>query len=893
LFVITEDETNSLQHYGILRRSGRYPWGSGGNVANRSKSFLDYVSSMQKQGMTEAQVAEGVGLTTKELRALKSIAKAEARAADITFAQRLKAKGAANTVIGERLGINESSVRELLKAGQLDKTQQLRNIADVLKSNVDEKGMIDIGTGVERQLGISKEKLAAAVAMLSEEGYATRSFKIEQVGTGLLTEYKVLVPESVTQKEAWANRANLRQINEFSDDGGRTNLGLLPPLSVDSKRIGINYAEDGGADADGVIFVRPGVADLSLGGGNYAQVRVAVDGTHFLKGMAVYKDDLPAGVDLVFNTNKSSTGNKLDAMKPMKTVGKTGEIDMDNPFGSSINRQIISLGADGKPKVTSAMNLIYEEGTWDTWNRQLSSQFLSKQDVKLARQQLDFLYNKNETALDEIMSLTNPVIKRDLLRKFGDEADAAAVHLAAAAMPRQSTKVLIPSNSMKPTEVYAPTYRNGERVVLVRHPHGGTFEIPELVVNNRDPATKKLLGNAPDAIGINAEVAKRLSGADFDGDTVIVIPNDRGQVKTSPPLKALQNFDPIREYPAYEGMPTMRSDRKQMEMGSISNLITDMTIMGATQTEIARAVKHSMVVIDAEKHNLNYKQSYLDNGIPALKEKYLGRSDKGASTLISLAGSRVDVPERQPRRMSKGGPIDPATGRKVYEYTGRTYVDKTGKVVSKTQRSEKLAETDDAFTLSAGTRIETEYATYSNRMKALANRARKESLAVKNIPYSPSAKKVYEKEVKSLDAKLNLAEKNAPRERQAQIVANAIRAAKRRDNPDMTREEKKKIDGMALVEARARTGAGKARIDISPKEWEAIQAGAITTSKLESILRNSDAKKVKELATPRTSLLMTSTKTSQAKALLKQGYTQAEVADAIGVSLTTLKTSLA
>ncbi len=63
--------------------------------------------------------------------------------------------------------------------------------------------------------------------------------------------------------------------------------------------------------------------------------------------------------------------------------------------------------------------------------------------------------------------------------------------------------------------------------------------------------------NAPDAIGINPKVAQKLSGADFDGDAVIVIPNHNGLVKTSASLEGLKNFDPITAYSPYEGMRTI------------------------------------------------------------------------------------------------------------------------------------------------------------------------------------------------------------------------------------------------------------------------------------------------------------------------------------------------
>ena len=122
-----------------------------------------------------------------------------------------------------------------------------------------------------------------------------------------------------------------------------------PPLSISSRRIGINYGEEG-SKADGVIYVRPGVDDVRIGSKRYGQVRIAVDGTHYLKGMAVYRDDLPPGMDLVFNTNKADTGRKKDAMKELSD-------DPDFPFGSIVSQ---IHGPDGK--VNSAMNLVNEEG---------------------------------------------------------------------------------------------------------------------------------------------------------------------------------------------------------------------------------------------------------------------------------------------------------------------------------------------------------------------------------------------------------------------------------------------------------------------------------------------------------------------------------------------------
>lgn len=872
------DVEDYLKHYGIPRRSGRYPWGSGENPYQRNASFLGMVDDLRKEGLTESEIAKAVGMNTSQLRAAKSIAKNANRQADIAQAERLKERGWSNVAIGERMGVPESSVRALLAPGAKHKADVLQTTSNMIKDSVDQQGLIDIGTGVERHIGVSQDRLKTSVSMLEHEGYKIHYIPVEQLGTGHKTSLKVLAPPGMTYSEVYKQRDNVKLPLSVSEDNGESFYKIQPPTSVDSKRIDVRYSEDGGAQADGVIYVRPGVDDVSLGASNYAQVRVAVDGTHYLKGMAVYADNLPPGKDLVFNTNKSraEVSSHKDAMKALSS-------DPDNPFGSVISRQ------------HGVMNVLREEGDWSQWGNTLSSQVLSKQSPKLAKQQLDLAFSDKRSEFEEIKSLTNPAIKARLLESFASDADSSAVHLKAAALPRQKGhNVILPVNSMRDTEIYAPKFRNGERVVLIRHPHGGVFEIPELTVNNRQPEARKLLGTQPsDAVAINSRVAERLSGADFDGDTVLVISNEQNRVKTAPALEGLKNFDPKSRYPAYEGMSRMSPTAKQQQMGDVSNLITDMTIKGASQNEIARAVRHSMVVIDAEKHNLNYKQSALDNGIPQLKEKYQDSRRGGASTLVSRASSDVRVPARKPRPASEGGPIDPDTGRLVFVPTGETYTDRQGRVQPKMERSTKARETTDAHTLSSGTPIERVYADHSNRLKGLANEARKELVKTPAIVRSPSAARTYADEVATLDAKLNVALMNAPRERQAQVVANAAVRKKRQASPGMEPAEVKKLKGQELERARARVGASKTRIDLTPSEWEAIQAGAISNKKMVDILNNTDLDHIKKLATPKSSPTLTPAREARMRAMANAGYTQAEIADALGVGTSTVSNVLA
>lgn len=292
-----------------------------------------------------------------------------------------------------------------------------------------------------------------------------------------------------------------------------------------------------------------------------------------------------------------------------------------------------------------------------------------------------------------------------------------------------------------------------------------------------------------------------------------------------------------------------------------------------------------MVIIDSEKHSLDHRQSALDNGIKALKKEYQGRSNAGAATLISRKKSFDVVPERKERPMREGGPVDKTTGRKVYVETGRP---------NKTSRVNRLADTSDARSLSSDTPIENLYADHSNRLKDLANSARLNAVNTPPLEYSPSANKAWSAQVTSLTDKLNLAKQNQPLERQAQVLANAEVRARKDANPLLDGDTLKKIKYQALAKARIRTGASKQKrqINITPDEWDAIQAGAISNHRLEQILNNTDIDAVRQLATPRSTRVMASDKVARARAMFANGATRAEVAKALGVSVTTLDASI-
>ena len=912
-----------LMHYGMPRRSGRYPWGSGDNPYQHSGDFLSRVEELKKEGLSETEIARTMGFVDKvtgrtqttRLRTQVSLAKEERRALAVATAKGLREKGYTPTEIAREMGYaHESSVRSLLNTNSEARMNQARTTAEYLKKVVDEKGMVDVGIGVERELGnISREKLNQALYILEMEGYPTYGGRVPQAtNPGKFTTISVLCPPGTEHKDIY-NYGKINSVKDYdqilTEDGTKVRPAFQYPSSLDSKRLQIRYAEDGGIEMDGVIQLRRGVKDLDLGNCHYAQVRIMVDGTHYLKGMAVYSDSMPDGVDVIFNTNKTKNKSMQEVLKPIKN-------DPRNPFGSLIKERGGQSYYDdpngkftdpvtGKKQSLSLINKRAEEGDWGEWAKELPSQFLSKQNLSLIKKQLGLAEADKQAEFDEICSLTNPTVKKVMLKSFADDCDAAAVHLKAAALPRQRYQVILPVPTLKSTECYAPNYEDGEKVALIRYPHAGTFEIPILTVNNKHADARKMIGtDALDAIGINKEVADRLSGADFDGDTAMVIPtrgngkNLKVNITSTPALKGLEGFDPKLEYPEREGMVYMKYekngkkvDKTQIEMGKISNLITDMTLKGATDEEMARAVRHSMVVIDAGKHKLDYKQSERDNGIDSLKKKYQGHIDEetgklktGASTLISLASSPQAVIKR------KGSPrINPETGEQYYKESIEEYVDpKTGKTKIRMQDSTKMYETRDAHTLSSGHPKEEAYADYANKMKALGNQARKEMLATGRMVYSPEAKTRYQKEVDSLNAKLNVVLKNAPRERQAQTIANGVVKAMRQANPDMTKEEIKKAKQRALSDARTQVGAHSQRINLTDREWEAIQSGAISENKLFQIINKVDADELRQRATPRATTTLSTAKINKISSMRNSGYTISEIAKALGVSTSTI-----
>ena len=903
---ITED---ILVHYGVKRRSGRYPYGSGEDPYQHTGDIDIRVRELKKKGMKETDIVKDLGFeNTSALRDAVKRASHERKRLQVDRAKALRDDGLNNSQIAREMGVNESTVRSWFNENREVNQRRAEKAANRLRDELKTKHAIDVGAGVEREMGISKGKLKEALDILVEEGYTVEGIGVPQVkDKSKRTTVTVVHDDTVTTRDLYQDYSKIQPYGEYySADGGETWSKREYPASIDSSRVKIKYGDEGpagntGSDKDGVIEIRRGVKDLDLGNSHYAQVRILVDGTHYLKGMAMYSDDIPDGVDIVFNTNKKKGTPKMDVMKEIQS-------DPDNPFGAYIkadgqsyyddpNGTYINPKTGNKAKL-SAINKLKEEGDWDKSSKNLSQQFLSKQPMQLIKQQLDLTYADYNSQYDEITKIPNPTVRKKMLLEFAGECDSATIHLQAAALPRQQTRVILPVTQLKENEVYAPYLKNGEKVSLVRYPHGGTFEIPQLTVNNNNKSAKKILGNAIDAIGINAKVAERLSGADFDGDTVVVIPtNSRVRIKSTKPLEGLKDFDPKSEYPYKEGMTVMTKARTQREMGIVSNLITDMTLRGAPESDIVKAVKHSMVVIDAAKHKLDFKQSEKDNDIATLKERWQPRYDLegnkigtgGASTLLSRRKQTVQVPERRGSTR-----INKETGELEYKESGRTYINKKGERVKAMQNVPLISTIDDMRKLSSGTPQENAYADYGNTMKALANKARKEAANTPNLKYSSTANKTYKTEVDELLSALDKAERNAPKERRAQAIANSVVKAKIQDNPELSDPGNKKmlekIRSAAIDDARTSVGASgrSTRIHITDKQWQAIQAGAITDSRLKSILKYTDEDELKKLAMPKKTLALSTTQQTKMRRMKTSGYTIAEIAESLGVSTSTV-----
>ena len=1000
------------------RGSGRYPFGSGNRPHQHSWDLKDRYYKLKALGMSEKDIAAAMGYTKKEwdkekqewvegghiakLRAEKEIAIANVNADKYeevmwyyNHIDPKTGKPYKRAEIARIMGINESSVRSIENTKSAVEDNQLFRAAEQLKSISEEKGFLDISKGAELTLGVSPDRMNSVVEVLKNEGYSVQNINIPQASNpNRYTTMTVLCPPGM-EGQAFKHRFDIKSVEDISGiDNVATQKGWQEPVPVKLDRVKILYDENGGSAKDGMIEIRakldakgnpiPACEDLSLGNARYGQVRLAVDcgkdGIRYIKGMAVYNPDLPEGKDILVNSNKSIDDGVKKALKDY-------DAGSPNPFGATVvqtyikdkdGKEVIDPKT-GKPKLSSIQFVgsptddnhdMHVEGSWGDWSRNLPAQFLAKQSLPLVKQQLKLKTLDYESQYKDILSMDNVTVKKKLLIDYADACDGAAVDLKAAPLPGQGVHVIMQSNTLKDNEIFAPNFPNGTMVALVRFPHTGPFEIPVATVNNNDKESIRQIGkNAKDAICITNAAANKLSGADFDGDTCIVIPMTRKNkeggfdkivnIKSMDALPGLKDFNPTAEYGEKRYSNTkyhkMTAKEKGIEMGVVSNMITDMYAKGCEDFDhLERAVKYSMVVIDAEKHKLNYRQAYKDYGIEELKDIYQHNSDgsHGASSLLSRSKSTKEVPIRSERYL-----IDPETGEKNYltpnkttkaervrvkveapaEYrwiddngrahkskylkdengndiyatvggkikqdkTGNYYYDRgtgkdakdiyvnTGNTKPIMQKIPKMEYYKDARQLLSDNpnEIEKTYADYANHMKAMANQARKEYKRLQieeKQKIDPVARKRYSAEVASLEAKLTEADKNRPRERMAQLLTNSRVNAALADDPEKydSAEEKKKLRGQVLKQARIDCGAQKQRVTFTDAEWEAIQKHAIGETKLMKLLDNADSEEYTARALPRESRINDSKK-ALVQAYYSAGYSYEQIAAMTGVS---------
>lgn len=924
--------------------------------------FDKQLKALKDEGYTPSQIAIGLGITSTALKARASIATNLATREIID-----KNRELINGIKGEDgewiqkpitnrskrariIGVNEGRLRSLENGNVDENTQIIFNTADILRQEMQKNKYLHIGRGTAERMGIKEDRLKTAVEILKLEGYDKIDVQVDQLGSkkGNKTTISTLVPPGTTYQQLKSDVANIDDViavynGPHSENGGETFRPIEKPTTVDSSRVFIRYGDQGGEDKDGLIELRRNVDDISLGKAAYAQVRISVDDKYYLKGMAMAVDDkeIPPGYDIVFNTNKK-TGTPME--KVFKEIDeKKAQNNPENPFGTAIKLEVdddylfqrhYTDPKTGEEKL-SAINVVNVEGDWSKWSTKIASQMLGKQKPDLVEKQLDKTYEAREREFNEIMSLTNPVVKKRLLDEFEKSVDRAAIDLKAVGFPGESTRVLLPFPKMKENEVYCPGYDDGEVVALIRYPHGGVFEIPARVVNNKYKEAKDILGDCVDAIGVHPTTSKQLSGADHDGDTVICIPirdkngNKITDVKTSDdidmgPYTELLDFDPKefklpdevaatrKAHKLDESIPMdprlMKDDkRKGNEMGKATNLAFDIIEKGADPADIVAVMKYTMVVIDSYKHDLDWKLAKKRFKINEISKKY--RDAGGANTVMTKAKSPEYVyPKKEKTAVSQMTEDELKrwyAGEKIYETIVETkgYRDKdTGELhiyeaYGKKVKSTKMGEADTpekvrALRSKQPSRVENLYTEFAIRLKELAKLARKESrtMQIDKKVTDPVLKEKYKDEIHSLvEVKLVAAKANAPLESKAQAYANRLFDTFVADNPDLDEDHYKKARAQCIDKARRRIGSKQKKIDITDKEWEAIQSGVIAKTTLNDILDHADMDKVKKLAMPRETIVMTEAMQQRARNAAAIGKSAAAIAEELGVSVSTIR----
>ena len=83
----------------------------------------------------------------------------------------------------------------------------------------------------------------------------------------------------------------------------------------------------------------------------------------------------------------------------------------------------------------------------------------------------------------------------------------------------------------------------------------------------------------------------------------------------------------------------------------------------------------------------------------------------------------------------------------------------------------------------------------------------------------------------------------------------------------------------------------KTRVKFTEKEWEAVNHNAVSPSFLTQLLDNADSDNYTQLAMPKTDTIGTA-KRNRVKALYNAGWTQEEIAKAVGISQSSISSIL-
>ena len=254
------ENEEAIAHYGVKRRSGRYPWGSGENPYQHSADFLARVESLASEGKAEKDIAKELGMTTTDLRMQVRVAKHERRALEADRARSLREDGLSLQEIANKMGYtNDSSIRSLLNENTAENKNRANVTAETIAKELETKNMIDVGAGVEKELGVTDSTLKEALFILETKGYQVYGIGLQQTtNPKQQTITTIVAKDGFDQKYAYNHTEEIASLRDYhSKDGGLSFKKTQYPASVDSKRVMIQYGDQGGSASPRVSLLIP------------------------------------------------------------------------------------------------------------------------------------------------------------------------------------------------------------------------------------------------------------------------------------------------------------------------------------------------------------------------------------------------------------------------------------------------------------------------------------------------------------------------------------------------------------------------------------------------------------------------------------------------------------